>query len=395
MMIPEPLKSLRGHMHKFFVTLMASLLSCSAAFAFWPEAAESNLEVGVGYRNDCFKFTTSGRHGGFLNAENDRPNRRIRSRSEFKWKDLNVWLIELRGKYVTCDNIYLRGYADYGWITHGKHTDRREFSRSDFSSDSFSSGSFSENANNIGEVDFDGSARFHHRIKRGHVYDASLAVGYQFRWCDDSFAVSPLIGYSWHGQQFSGRHRGGSSSSDFFNDNGEDQVELARRDHHSSSSCSYDSYSSSSSDCNRNRFRACWDGFWIGFDAEYRFMCDWTLFATYEYHWADFRARARNFCIIDNFDGSDFGSRRDRRHLNSKRAYGNVFSIGGRWAFCDDWTIGVVGQFQWWDARHGKERNRLREVELSGADLQCNLSHRLRKVSWDSAGVTVDIGVNF
>ena len=41
-----------------------------------------------------------------------------------KWKDLNIWQIEARGKYITCDNIYLRANADYGWITSGKSTDR-------------------------------------------------------------------------------------------------------------------------------------------------------------------------------------------------------------------------------------------------------------------------------
>ena len=39
-------------MRKFAVTLMASLLVCSAASAFWPEATDSSLEVGVGYRQD-------------------------------------------------------------------------------------------------------------------------------------------------------------------------------------------------------------------------------------------------------------------------------------------------------------------------------------------------------
>ena len=46
-------------MRKFALTLMASLLSCSAAFAFWPEATDSSLEVGVGYRQDRLEWKTS------------------------------------------------------------------------------------------------------------------------------------------------------------------------------------------------------------------------------------------------------------------------------------------------------------------------------------------------
>ena len=58
--IPEPLNHLeRTYMRKFIVTLMASLLSCSAAFAFWPEATDSSLEIGVGYRQDRLEWKTS------------------------------------------------------------------------------------------------------------------------------------------------------------------------------------------------------------------------------------------------------------------------------------------------------------------------------------------------
>ena len=46
-------------MRKFAVTLMTSLLSCSAASAFWPEATDSSLEVGVGYRQDRLEWKTS------------------------------------------------------------------------------------------------------------------------------------------------------------------------------------------------------------------------------------------------------------------------------------------------------------------------------------------------
>ena len=41
---------------------------------------------------------------------------------------------------------------------------------------------------------------------KGHVYDAKLAVGYQFKLCDDSFAIAPLVGWSWHGQHLQDRH---------------------------------------------------------------------------------------------------------------------------------------------------------------------------------------------
>ena len=130
-------------MRKFAVTLMASLLSCSAVLAFWPEATDASLEVGVGYRQDTLEWKThtnfdssssgfsyggsdySGYSGGGYDYGNDfLYDVPARFGSHLKWKDINIWEIEARGKYVTCDNVYLRAEGDYGWMTSGKNTDR-------------------------------------------------------------------------------------------------------------------------------------------------------------------------------------------------------------------------------------------------------------------------------
>ncbi len=207
-------------MRKFVVTLMASLFSCSAASAFWPEATDSSLEIGVGYRQDRLEWKTRNRchssdrcsessgisyHSCFssdetLNNGDDVQGRPLSGRSKVKWRNLNIWEIEGRGKYVTCDNIYLRANGDYGWITSGKNhdSDHREFGRRgerDGADEGF-------DYNSGSDFEF---ARSHSRA-RGHVYDARLAVGYEFRLCDCSLALVPLVGYSWHGQHIRDRH---------------------------------------------------------------------------------------------------------------------------------------------------------------------------------------------
>ena len=88
--IPEPLNHLeRTYMRKFIVTLMASLLSCSAASAFWPEATDSSLEVGVGYRQDRLEWKTKSRFDSSSSSDSsyDREyGMPQRLRSELKWR---------------------------------------------------------------------------------------------------------------------------------------------------------------------------------------------------------------------------------------------------------------------------------------------------------------------
>ncbi len=356
-------------MRKFIVTFMASLLSCSAVFAFWPEATDSTLEIGVGYRQDRLKWRT---HSNFYGSYSDNDsstfgvNSPFRLRSDLEWKNLNIWQIEARGQYVTCDNIYLRANGDYGWITSGKNHDRDFRGCDDY------------------YYDYDYEFSHSRSHTRGHVYDAKIAVGYQFKLCDDSFSISPLVGYSWHGQHLRDDHLrfsdnyyytedtlvfadGGSSSySDYFD--------------------TYGSYGYSYGGGTNARYNTRWNGPFIGFDFDYRFWCDWALFGAYEFHWARFHAKAHWNFRSDLFDGF-------RQH--AKNAYGHVFDIGVRWDFCDCWTASVKGEFQWWWADHGRDRALFAEGSLGDIRTKCYLTVPIRDIKWYSAGVTIDLGMVF
>jgi hypothetical protein len=355
---------------------MASLLSCSAAFAFWPEAADSSFEFDVAYRRDKIEWEID----AHTTVPVDGVDAPVKLASKLEWRDLDIWQVGLRGKYVTCDNLYLRGYADYGWITHGKVSDRDYITAdsyySDCDCDSYSDysnyyscydyysnfccndySSYSYDSCNSG-VEFASSCG---RSKKGHVYDASLALGYLFKWCDDSVGLAPVVGYSWHGQHLNIRE-----GYDYYNQD---------------TNCGCDSVSGLNS-----HYHTRWNGPFLGLDFDYRFGCEWTLFASYEYHWAHYHAKADWNLRSDLVDG--FNHR-------SHNAHGQIATLGLKWDFCECWTLGLTGQWQWFQARHGKDRALVADVCAGDLDVECFLTTPLRQVKWQSASISLDIGMVF
>lgn len=328
-------------MRKLFVTLIASLLTCSSAFAFWPEALDSCFEVGLGYRNDSLKWKES--------ADTFIGTAPVEVGSRVKWRNLNIWQVEAKGKYVTCDDIYLRGSADYGWITGGrvKHREFVEFDGDVTVTDSDLLSGFDDSTS---------------RHTRGHVYDVTLALGYQFRMCDDAFSIAPLFGYSWHGQHLD-FHFGDDSTTGTY-------------------TSSYDSGSYEDS----TRYHTRWRGWLIGFDLDYQFCCDWNVFFTYEFHWDHYYAKSHNHFDSTFLEGF--------RH-HSDRAYGQVVELGTKWAWCDCWTLGLTGKFQWWRAHHGKAKALISDVSVGDISTRCYDVRPLNHVDWCSASITVDVGFIF
>jgi hypothetical protein len=352
-------------MRKLILTFMASLLSCSAAYAFWPEAAESSLEIGVGYRQDRLRWGTS----GFSESGRQSGDECCFGESRVRWKRLNIWEIEARGKYVTCDNIYLRACGDYGWITSGRNRDR-DFNRF--------SGSGNEFFDDDGFFNDDGEFSRSSSRTRGEVYDARLAAGYEFKFCDDSFGLAPLCGYSWHGQRLRDRHLRQSFAFEG-DDFGDDVFDYGD----GSDYLSTYGYDFAGGRRNHSRYRTHWNGPFVGFDFDYRFWCDWTLFGSYEFHWAYYRARGRWLLRTDLCDGF--------RH-RVRNAYGNLFDIGIRMDFCDCWTVALKGEFQWWYGRRGRDRTLYLRDTVDCLRHTCFVSSRLRRLRWDSAAVVLSVG---
>lgn len=354
---------------------MATILSCSAVSAFWQEAAASSIKVGVGYRQDRIEWKRRFSNKGCSSDQSGNNNSSSSSsdradiKSDTKWKDLNIWTIEGSGKYVTCDNIYLRGSVDYGWITSGKIHQNFEIDGE--------RNSFDESFNGIGSK----------RHVKGNVWDGKLAVGYQFKWCDESLSLAPVVGYSWHGNEL----RNDNDDSSYYSDSsyGYD---------YSSSYSSYSSSSSSSgsSGSDKHKIHQRWIGPFVGFDLDYRVCCDWNLFLSYEYHWADYYAKERftSFDVNEALGGGSCSI--NKNHIHGKNAWGNVFGFGVEWDLCDCWKVGLRGEFQWWQVDNARQRTKLdEECCAKNIELETSLKTRVREIIWDSASVVLDFGMIF
>lgn len=377
-------------MRKFILTLMLSLLTSSAVSAFWAEATDSSLEIGVGYRNDSIKYKRefSPFSSGSDSYGNNYNNSEFNTNSSLDWKNLNIWFIEARGKYVTCDCVYLRGSVDYGWITSGKLKNKEDYG--------FGSGYFDNS------FSFSGRDKSH---VKGNVYDAKIAVGYQFKWCDEALSIAPLVGYSWHGHELrNGRHGDSSyssyspSSCDSYDSYYSYYSDCSYSDYSSSSSSSSSSFSSSSSD-KHHKLTDRWNGVFIGFDLDYRFCCEWNFFFNYEYHWAQFHAKEHGhnrLLFNNNLDNSESGYERHcKSHIHANNASGNVIDFGVEWDLCDCWVLGLRAEFQWWTARHAHERTKVVDRSCGDVGLECAFKTPIKHVTWNSGSIVLDLGMVF
>lgn len=130
---------------------------------------ETDFTLSAGYRVDDLGWSIA----GDINGNN--PN----VLSELTWDDVESYQLKFQGSIVWPDIIAFRGYANYGWIFDGDNHDSDylgdnrtfEFSRSNNSTDD------------------------------DYVWDASLAIGYPFRFGHAVVGtITPLLGYSYHEQ---------------------------------------------------------------------------------------------------------------------------------------------------------------------------------------------------
>lgn len=179
---------------------------------------------------------------------------------------------------------------------------------------------------------------------RGNACDLSGGLGYQFNM--DCFRVSfaPLVGYSYHQQRLKSRTYRNLLVPDA-------EVILAHNDY---------------------KFR--WSGPWVGFALSYQATCELQLYFDYYYHWARFRGTVKEHFVLGEFPS----------HLRSNRAYGNEFTLGGIYTFCDYWYIGIKYDCKLFCGNKGKSN-----VETINEDSP------LRKLNWQSQMITLNVGYTF
>lgn len=264
------------------------------------------FDIGGGYRNDSLKWKTF-------------PSNSPGTEIEEKWKNIGLGVIELNAQFLACEHYLLKADFDYGW--------------------------FSNNGSQRYSVGGGSALPISYKSKpRGHLYDLSGGIGYQFNLDCYRVSFAPLVGYSYHQQKFKSRKYTNELdplAADI----------LAHNDY---------------------KFR--WSGPWVGFALAYQATCELQLYFDYYYHWARFRGTVKENFLIGELP----------TQLRSNRAYGNEFVVGGTYTFCDYWFVGLKFDYKQFAGSKGKSH-----VET------IDLTSPLRKLEWDSSTITLDIGYTF
>ena len=285
---------------------------------------EFDFTLGAGYRVDDLDWNIAG------NINGNNPN----VLSELTWDDVESYQIKFQGSIVWPNVIAFKGYANYGSIFDGDNQD------SDYLGDNRTF-EFSRSNNSTDDDD---------------VLDASLAVGYPFRFGQTVLGtLTPLIGYSYHEQNLN------------ITDGNQTIPNLGPFPGLDSS---YDTE---------------WYGPWIGFDLRFKaheimtFAHRFEPYFTYEYHWADYSADA-NWNLRD-----DFAHPKSFEH----DADGNGWKIGtgfNLW-FHRNWALNFNYDYQDWSTDSGTDK-----VFFSDGSIAVT---KLNEVNWTSYALSLGVSLRF
>jgi hypothetical protein len=125
-----------------------------------------------------------------------------------------------------------------------------------------------------------------------------------------------------------------------------------------------------------NAYNYRWKGPWLGVAFAYSPCWPYRLYFDYSFHWIHLRGTLKE----------KFFENQPEVRLRSNQCYGNQFTVGAIYQFCDWWTLGLKFDYKdyfgnkghWGPLVHG-------HVEESP----------LRKIRWNSYYVTVDVGYTF
>lgn len=182
---------------------------------------------------------------------------------------------------------------------------------------------------------------------RGNVYDLSGGIGYQFNFECYRVSLAPLAGYSYQYQKFK-------------NTTYQDELfqlidDMPKVPFH-------------------NTYSYRWKGPWVGCAFAYQPCCDVLVFFDYAFHWTRLRAKIDEHFLL--------GER--PAHLKVSNGYGNEFIVGADYIFCDGWWLGVKYNYKNYWANKGNY-HAAHDIDDS----------KVRKLTWVSYNITLDIGYNF
>lgn len=309
-----------------WITFLMTFLVGSASYV---NGITGEVDFKAGYRHDNIGW------------KNQFPSSNPTFKTNTRFKNMDIFQIGLNARAVLGCNFYARAEADWGWILDGDFKDSfKLIDDSHFGS--------SEGSDFLGSV-FEASRSSTFDDK--YTYDANIAIGYAFWFCDCSAFLAPVIGYA----------------VDVQNINIDDVA-------FGFGSCGFESGTA----CCKHKFFNRWYGPFVGVDFEYRPYHDcFNLYATLEYHWGTFKGKRNG-----GDDISLFGRN------NHSDMTGWVFDIGAEYDICNCWTVGLDLTFKDFSA---SRRSRFHGFlgSFSGND------HVKHNQYWNSYAVSLTFGRQF
>lgn len=312
-----------------WITLLMTCLVGSASYV----NAMGDVNLFAGYRHDN------------IDVKHRSPAHDPHFKTKTRFKNIDIFQIGLNARSTLGNNFYARAEASWGWILDGdikRHASLFNHGYNAFAS-SESSWDFCEQKSH--ENTFDDK----------YVYDANIAIGYPFYFCDCSTIVAPVIGYAVDAQDIS------------VDDNNFELVGNACSEH-----------IRSGSGCCKHTFVNRWYGPFVGVDFAYR-PCNacFNLYAAFEYHWGTFKAKRSHY-------SNDLENR--ERHADMD---GWVVDLGLDYEFSGCWTVGLYLKFT--DLTASKHKR-------CDDNYYYGNGHRGKdknSASWNSYAVNVEIGRQF
>lgn len=206
---------------------------------------EALFQFDAGARKDHLKWKTT-----FLTNDVDGTKEKVSSKL-----DLNkIPILQVGGvaKGFVDDCLYVRVSGDFGWIqsSHAKGRERIIVSaKQEIRGDPVTSAAY---------------VAIHNKL-HGHVYDISAGVGYPFYFFCHDLQFIPMVGYFYDRQYIHIKDRLKQNLNITLDVAGFTEANIGQAHL-------------------KGKFRAMWNGPWLGYDLFYRFDECWSLTSTFEYH---------------------------------------------------------------------------------------------------------------
>ncbi len=185
----------------------------------------------------------------------------------------------------------------------------------------------------------------------GVGYPLELGVPFQSPYW---LRVTPLGGYAWNRQKYTLQ-------------NGKQSIDLPK------------GAAVDNADYNEElRYKAEWDGPWLGSDVTFGLAAQHQIFSTFEHHWVDYSAEGRSENSASLVDGR-YQHQTDATAINA--------SVGYRFISDDLWGVTLSADYQKLDGEPGKET-----LYTSSGE---RYESRLNDIEFESFGVNLGVNINF